>query len=231
MGRPTAVERCGAAVEYRQKVHETSRGYTQDAASYEHGSQWSNLADRDGFAVLYLEQSRSNNMNLCFNWFEPGDTRRGDGEPLSIYQMIQAMIKRFSRDETEVFITGLSAGGAMTSVVLATYPELFSAGAIVAGLPYGTASGVLEALERMRGAGGPQGKALADLIPQPAKERMIWPAISIWHGSADVTVAPSNTRAAIEQWQSVHGLPEQPDYADTIDGHMHRAWIGQELTC
>ena len=32
-------------------------------------------------------------------------------------------------------MTGLSAGGAMTSVMLATYPEVFAAGAIIAGLP------------------------------------------------------------------------------------------------
>jgi poly(3-hydroxybutyrate) depolymerase len=37
-------------------------------------------------------------------------------------------------------VTGLSAGGAMTSVMLATYPEVFAGGGIVAGLPYGCAN-------------------------------------------------------------------------------------------
>jgi phosphoribosyl-ATP pyrophosphohydrolase len=59
-------------------------GCTQTAAGYDHGSGWSSVADRYGFAVLYPEQQRANNPNLCFNWFRPGDCRRDAGEPLSI---------------------------------------------------------------------------------------------------------------------------------------------------
>jgi len=44
-------------------------GCTQTAADYDHGSGWSRLADRAGFALLFPEQQRSNNANLCFNWF------------------------------------------------------------------------------------------------------------------------------------------------------------------
>ena len=37
------------------------------------------------------------------------------------------------RDPERIFVTGLSAGGAMASAMLATYPETFAAGAIIAG--------------------------------------------------------------------------------------------------
>jgi poly(3-hydroxybutyrate) depolymerase len=37
-------------------------------------------------------------------------------------------------------VTGLSAGGAMTSIMLATYSDVFAGGGIVAGLPYGCAN-------------------------------------------------------------------------------------------
>ena len=43
----------------------------------------------------------------------------------------------------------------MTSVMLACYPELFAGGAIIAGLAFGIADSVPEALERMRGQGMP----------------------------------------------------------------------------
>src|SRR4051794_18591597 len=59
-------------------------GCTQSAAAYDHGSGWSHLADRHGFALLFAEQQRGNNPNLCFNWFVEGDIKRDSGEALSI---------------------------------------------------------------------------------------------------------------------------------------------------
>ena len=46
-------------------------GCTQSAAGYDRGSGWSQLADQAGFALLFPEQQRANNPNLCFNWFLP----------------------------------------------------------------------------------------------------------------------------------------------------------------
>ena len=121
-------------------------GCTQTAAGYDYGAGWSTLADRYGFALLFPEQRQANNQRLCFNWFQPGDMERERGEPLSIRQMIARMTRDHDTDSSRVFVTGLSAGGAMTAVMLATYPELFAGGAIVAGLPYGCATNVQEAL-------------------------------------------------------------------------------------
>jgi poly(hydroxyalkanoate) depolymerase family esterase len=110
-------------------------GCTQTAADYDHGSGWTRLADRYGFAVLFPEQQRANNPNNCFNWFLPSDTRRSHGEAFSIRQMIERVITDHGVDRRRVFVVGLSAGGAMTSAMLATYPDLFAGGAIIAGLP------------------------------------------------------------------------------------------------
>lgn len=63
-------------------------GCTQTAAGYDQGAGWSKLAERFGFALLFPEQCRPNNPNLCFNWFQPENSRRGQGEALSIRQMI-----------------------------------------------------------------------------------------------------------------------------------------------
>jgi poly(3-hydroxybutyrate) depolymerase len=46
-------------------------------------------------------------------------------------------------------VTGLSAGGAMTLAMPATYPDVFAAGAVIAGLPYGGATNAQEALRGM----------------------------------------------------------------------------------
>ncbi|WP_204334117.1 PHB depolymerase family esterase, partial [Klebsiella pneumoniae] len=77
---------------------------------YNHGSGWSKLADEAGFALVFAEQQRANNPNACFNWFQRGDTERGQGEPMSIHQMIRRMLRDRRLDPAQVFITGLSAG-------------------------------------------------------------------------------------------------------------------------
>jgi poly(hydroxyalkanoate) depolymerase family esterase len=191
-------------------------GCTQDAAVYDHGTGWSTLADREGFAVLFPEQRRANNANLCFNWFEAADIGRHGGEAESIAAMIDQVVATHAIDPARVFITGLSAGGAMTAVMLATWPERFAAGAIIGGLPYGTAIGVRAALERMHGAAATDTLAIA-----PASAI---PRVAIWHGTADATVVLANSDALVRQWRAVHALPAEPQQAGKGPNWSHRAW-------
>jgi poly(hydroxyalkanoate) depolymerase family esterase len=196
----------------------------QDAASYDHGSGWSRLADEQGFALLYPEQQRGNNANLCFNWFNPADTRRGAGETLSIRQMVAAMIAAHAIDPARVYVTGLSAGGAMTSAMLAAYPDVFAGGAIIAGLPYGTAATVPEAFDRMRAHGGPPAEALGALVTAASPHPGPWPTISVWHGDADATVSHANSALIVEQWRAVHGVEREPTVVETVNGHRRKVW-------
>ena len=104
-------------------------GCGQTAAAYDLGAGWSTLANHYGFALLMPEQQRINNANTCFNWFNPEDIARDTGEARSIREMVAHMARTHGIDPRRVFITGLSAGGGMTSVMLAVYPEVFAAGA------------------------------------------------------------------------------------------------------
>jgi feruloyl esterase len=199
-------------------------GCTQTAASYDHGAGWTDMAARSGFAVLLPEQQRANNPNLCFNWFLPEDTRRGRGEAMSIKQMIDRMILQHDLDPKRVFVTGLSAGGAMTSALLACYPESFAAGAIIAGLPYGCADNTREALAAMFQGGTRTAAAWGDLVRGASSHRGPWPRVSVWHGSADKTVVPANAAEIVKQWLDVHGAASEPAIEDKVSGFPHRAW-------
>lgn len=199
-------------------------GCTQSAAGYDHGSGWSRLADQEGFALLFPQQQRSNNSNLCFNWFQPKDTTRNRGEAHSIRQMIETMVVAHALDRGRIFVTGLSAGGAMTSVMLATYPEVFAGGAIIAGLPYGAANTLPEAFDRMRGHGLPSRRELQQLLRRASPHKGPWPSISVWHGSTDPIVSPSNADATIGQWLAVHQVGAQPARKEIVDGHSRQVW-------
>jgi poly(hydroxyalkanoate) depolymerase family esterase len=199
-------------------------GCGQTAAGYDLGAGWSTLAKHYGFALLMPQQQSSNNGNGCFNWFNPEDTARDGGEACSIRQMIARMADDAGIDGRRVFVTGLSAGGAMTSVMLATYPELFAGGAIIAGLPYGVATNMREALSGMFQSPSRPAGELGDLVRNASGHKGPWPKLSVWHGSADRTVNPANADEIVKQWLDVHQLPSAPMSEATVDGYPRQVW-------
>jgi poly(hydroxyalkanoate) depolymerase family esterase len=199
-------------------------GCTQTSDEYDHGTGWSSLADRLGFAIVYPQQQPANNPKNCFSWFSPGDIARGQGEALSIREMVEHAIGIFAADRRKVFVTGLSAGGAMASVMLATYPEVFAGGAIIAGLPYGCASNVQQAFEAMFTEQGHAAQELGDRVRAASRHRGPWPRISVWHGANDPIVKPFNGEDVIRQWTNVHGLSDSPSYQESIGSHARRVW-------
>lgn len=199
-------------------------GCGQTAAGYDVGAGWSTLASRYGFALLMPEQRASNNPNTCFNWFNPADTARDQGEARSIRQMIARMVRDHKIDPHRIYVTGLSAGGAMTSVMLATYPEVFAGGAIIAGLPFGVAANMREAVNAMMQPQIRPARQLGDLVRGASKHRGPWPKLSVWHGSADRTVNPANADEIVKQWLDVHRLPAAPMTSGVVDGYPHQVW-------
>lgn len=213
-----------AALPERAPLVVVLHGCKQDAAGYDAGAGWSTLAERHGFALLFPEQQTANNPNRCFNWFDPANAARGRGEAAAIAEMVGLMVDRYGLDPARLFIGGLSAGGAMTAVMLAAYPDVFAGGAIIAGLPFGTARTVPQAFDRMRGQGGPRGAALATLVRDASDHRGPWPTLSIWHGDADHTVSDANVDILLDQWRPLHGARDAPDHVGTLDGHRRRVW-------
>jgi feruloyl esterase len=202
-------------------------GCGQGAVDFASGAGWTKLADELGFTVVMPEQSGRNNQGRCFQWFQPEQIARGKGEALSIRQMVAAAIQRFDADPKRIFVAGLSAGGAMAAAMLAAYPDVFAAGAVVAGLPVGTASGTMQAMMRMAHPGTE--RTPADWAEQvrgtaPAVYGRGWPRISIWHGSADTVVDSGNADLLATQWGAVHGLPTTPSTDATEAAVRHRSW-------
>ncbi|GAA2046649.1 extracellular catalytic domain type 1 short-chain-length polyhydroxyalkanoate depolymerase [Polymorphospora rubra] len=192
-------------------------GCTQNAAAYHANSGWQKYADQWGFAVVYPQTSSANAANACFNWFLAGDTARGQGEPLSIKQMVDHAVGTFGSDPARVHVTGLSAGGAMAAAMLATYPDIFAAGSVVAGIPYRCATSQVNAYTCMYTAVSKTPQQWGDLVraghPGHTGAR---PRVAIWHGQSDAVVVPANGNALRDQFTNVLGVPQTPTSTATL---------------
>ncbi len=192
-------------------------GCTQDATTYFTNSGWRTFADRHGFALVLAQQSTANNSNTCFNWFEPGDITRGQGEAASIAQMVDYAVANYGSDSRRVYVTGLSAGAAMTAVMLAAYPDKFAGGSINAGIPYKCATSMTAAFSCMNPGVDKTPAAWGDLVRGAYAG---WsgprPKVAIWHGQSDTTVAPMNGVELRDQFTNVNGVSQTPSSTGTI---------------
>ena len=138
--------------------------------------------------------------------------------------MIKQVVDDHSVDPSRIFITGMSSGGAMTAVMLATYPEVFAGGAIIAGLPYRSADNLMEAFFRMKGYGSPSDRKLDALVRGASEFDGPWPTISVWHGGSDTTVDSSNAGDIVGQWQKIHNVEGPPTRVETVDSIPRKVW-------
>jgi poly(hydroxyalkanoate) depolymerase family esterase len=199
-------------------------GCAQTAANYDAETGWQLFADRFRFALLLPQQQSANNSSSCFNWFEAGDTARGQGEALSIKQMVDRMIADHGIAASRIYVTGLSAGGAMTSSLLAAYPDVFAGGAIVAGLPHRCATSQSAAFSCMNPGSDLTPAQWGDKVRASSTWTGPWPIVSIWHGDGDFVVRPLNQTESMEQWTNVHGMDQTADVNDTIGGYPHKVY-------
>ncbi|MGI5353279.1 extracellular catalytic domain type 1 short-chain-length polyhydroxyalkanoate depolymerase [Streptomyces sp. CA-250714] len=194
-------------------------GCTQDAATYFDGAGWQQAADKHGFSVVAPQQEKANNANRCFNWFQPGDTARGSGEAQSVQQMVERTVRDLDADPARVYVTGLSAGGGMTSALLAAYPDTFAGGGVIAGLPHGCADSLPSAFTCMNPGVSKTPAQWGDLAraahPEYTGRR---PQVSVWHGTADTTVAPRNATESVKQWTNVLGADQNADATHQLPG-------------
>jgi len=169
-------------------------GCTQDPDDFARGTQMNALAEEHGFLVVYPAQESSANSSKCWNWFKAMDQQRGQGEPSLIAGITNEVIDQYGLDRKQVFVAGLSAGGAMAIIMGSTYPDLYQAVGVHSGLPYASASDLTSALSAMRGAApssSRRGGASAKLQAIP---------VIVFHGDRDTTVSPSNGTGLIDDF-------------------------------
>lgn len=158
-------------------------GCTQTHGDFATGTGMNALAEQHRLAVIYPQQSRGDNAQSCWNWFSPGDQRRGRGEPAILAGLTSEVAQAHDVAPAHTFVAGLSAGAAMAVILGQTYGDVFAAVGAHSGLPHGAARDVPSAFAAM--AGSPAGDQPRGDSPRGART-------IVFHGSADSTVHISN---------------------------------------
>jgi poly(hydroxyalkanoate) depolymerase family esterase len=160
-------------------------GCTQNPDDFATGTGMNALALAHGFVVLYPAQNPKANAQCCWNWFTPADRQRDTGEAAWLAALVRQVGRIRAIDPARVYVAGLSAGGAMASILGHTHPDVFAAVGVHSGLACGVASNVITALSVMK-----NGRSAAG-----APTRL--PTI-VFHGDADTTVHPHNAEAVLQ---------------------------------
>lgn len=196
-------------------------GCTQDPDDFAAGTGMNALAEKHGVLVAYPEQPATANPQKCWNWYLPDHQQAGTGEPAVLAGLTRDVMQRFRVDPARVYVGGISAGGAMALILVATHPELYAAAGVHSTVPFRAASNVAEALAVMRAGASSQPTPMATAVP-----------LIVIHGAADPAVNIVNSRQITAQWAA--GLGADPGSAqrvsDTAGGYPYARSVLRDHT-
>jgi poly(hydroxyalkanoate) depolymerase family esterase len=170
------------------------------------------LAEQYGFIVI-APGLPSGDADGCWD-VGSAQTQKHDGGSHSkaITQMVKYALTQYSADPARVFAAGASSGAMMTNILLGAYPDVFAAGSLLAGVPFGcwtAADGWTGACADGSTVKTAQqwGDLVRNAYPGYSGAR---PRVQLFHGTADTTLNYKNLAEEIKQWTNVFGLSETP---------------------
>lgn len=201
-------------------------GYTQTAAEYQATSEWHALAGRYKFYVAF-PQTNNDLVNAggrpaAWKWWRDFSawTRTSFNQHFKpINDVVEKMKATHDIDPERIFITGLSAGGYMTTLMLACFPDIYAGGASFSGGPHNcdlkcTDSNKQQDWTRPAGYQPPSAADVKNAYSSwwnDASKRK--PRLIVFHGGLDQAVKPINLGDAARQWTGALGIDQTPDNA------------------
>jgi poly(hydroxyalkanoate) depolymerase family esterase len=189
-------------------------GCTQSPDDFAAGTGMNEIAEAEGFFVAYPAQPASANMQRCWNWFNTKDQQRDSGEPSLIAGITRQIMQDHGIKPGQVYVAGLSAGGAAAAIMGERYPDLYAAIGVHSGLACGAANSMASAFAAMQRGGAP----LVTVAPQGG---VVIPTI-VFHGDKDKTVNVVNGAQVIAQSKAAAHLKAVTTEGETAGGRYTR---------
>lgn len=156
-------------------------------------TRFDDLADREGFIVVYPTQSLRRNIQLCWNSLSPDHQDRDRGEPELIAGAVRQVIAEYGADARRVHVVGASSGAGTAVILGVTYPDLFATVGSVAGGEYG----FHRAADDLGAVSPAENAALAHRVMGPRARQV---PLLVVQGDRDEVVPPVMAERLVHQW-------------------------------
>lgn len=178
-----------------------THGYSSSAQAFAGDTRWSDIAEQNGFIVVYTQaypsdDQRGNIPVPYWNTMEKGEIMDGLPDDVSYFrQMIADIEQQYNIDNSRLYATGHSNGSCMTWMLAMYASDLFAAVAPI---------------------GGHIGTHL-DAVPQDAEPLPIWITLGDYDYEP-TTGTDTGTWDAVNYWITYNGANRQA--IDTVNGRF-----------
>ena len=209
-------------------------GCDQSATAFAEGTRMNQMADKEGYALVYPQQSAQVHPHRCWKWYDRA-TQQGGGDVPLIAGVLGNVMDAYPIDRSRVYICGISAGAAMAHIVALNHPELFAGLGMHSGPMFGAGHGAIGALGVMKHGNSAR---MDSAIAEVRARRPSFPPLPtmLIGGAADEIVRPVNQAQLMRQSMMLNELGDgvvkvtlKAGNKRSLPYRLHDVWRGRKL--
>jgi len=187
---------------------------------YHQSTRYGQLSEQYGFIVLFPSSTQDSN---CWDVATTKSlTHNGGGQSQGLNTMVNWAKSTYGADPARIFVTGTSSGCMMTNVMMATYPDVFSAATCYSGVAAGCLAGSPGSSPGSANPTCANGQIIKSGAEWAAQAKAMYPGytgsyprLMTYHGLADTFVHWRNLDEQLKQWSTILGVSQTREVANT----------------